>query len=181
MKPETNYSVAFTGLKNGVHSFTYIVNDAFFTARPYSPIKAGRVNIELEFEKNDSFFALSFAFKGEINTACDRCTSAIALPVNHTASLIVKFSEMPGESTLDETVLYLAPNEVSIDLSQYIYETLVVNVPLHKTCDDDVIDNKTCDENVTKFLAHTALPAKEPDPRWNKLNELKKEYGTSKK
>ncbi|MBX2845909.1 MAG: DUF177 domain-containing protein [Saprospiraceae bacterium] len=168
------FSVAYTGLKNGVHSFTYLVDRTFFEARAYSPVKSGDVEVELEFDKRDTFFVLGFRFGGLVNVHCDRCTADVTLPVNGAASLLVKFENGESYDVADDEVMYISPKAIEVDFSQFLYENIIVNVPLYKTCDDDISGKQACNEKVLNYLENgDKSGSEEIDPRWNKLKQLK--------
>lgn len=183
MKTKKTYDVAFTGLQNGVHSFTYNLDQTFFQERAYSPIENGNIDVELEFEKQDRFFVLNFRYGGVVNLQCDRCASDLTIPVNNAASLLVKLSDEEYDD-LDDEVMYIHPSDVVIDFSQFLYESIVVNVPLYKTCEDDISGNQPCDEKIIAILEReeNEQPSGEEDtdPRWEMLKQLKlKNNGTS--
>lgn len=175
MKSENIFSVAFTGLKNGVHSFTYLVDDTFFASREYSPVKSGNVNVELEFDKRDTFFVLNFHFSGNVLVSCDRCLQDVSIPVNGGANLLVKFESGESYDSTDDEVMYIKNNAVKINFSQFLYENIIVTIPLYKTCEDDISGEQTCSKEVLSYLENDESDdgSSEIDPRWNKLKQLK--------
>ncbi len=180
---DNQYNVAFTGLKNGVHSFNYTIDDEFFKEREYSPIQSGHIDVELDFDKRDQFFVLDFRYAGTVDVECDRCTDKVTIPVSNSMTLLVKISEEEIEDIADDEVMYIQPKDIKIDFSQFLYENIIVNIPLHKTCEDDISGEKECDEEVVSILENdNSEDQKETDPRWEKLKELQKlnNHGTSK-
>lgn len=185
MKAKSKYIVAFTGLQNGVHSFTNHLDRSFFAERDYSPVQEGNIEVELEFDKKDRFFVINFRYAGTIEVECDRCMEMITLPVNNAATLLVKMTESDMKDDLDDEILYISPTEIEIDYSQFLYENIVVNIPLYKTCEDNVGAPKACNSNVLSILnddSNEQENFEQIDPRWNKLKQLKnKNNGTSEK
>lgn len=182
MKTKSKYTVAFTGLQEGVHSFTYHLDDDFFEERDYSPVQKGDINIELTFDKKPTFFVLDFRYAGTLQVACDRCTQEVRLPINGAASLLVKFAEGEEiEQIADDEVKYIDQNAIEVDFSQFLYENIVVDIPLYKTCEDDVSGSQECDEKVISILENEEHSGEdETDPRWEKLKQLKQDkHGTS--
>jgi len=176
MKTLSKYSVSFTGLPNGVHAFTYKIDDSFFANKEYSPVKSGDLEVELQFDKRDRFFVLNFHYAGVVKVLCDRCLSEVKIPINGAASLLVKTLTGDEENLdlADDEVMYINPNDIAIDFSQFLYENIVVNIPLYKTCEDDIRGDKTCDEDVLAILdGNEEQKDGETDPRWEKLKELK--------
>lgn len=183
METERKYSISFTGLSNGVHSFIYHIENDFFENIEYSPIQNGSVDVEIEFEKQERFFVLQFRYTGSILVQCDRCIADVHLPVNGNASLLVKISQELPEVQDDDEVMYIHASETHVDFSQFLYENIIVDIPLYKTCEDDIQKNKTCDGVVLEVLeGNDKNINKEPDidPRWEQLLKLKNSnYGTS--
>ncbi len=173
------YEVPFSGLKNGNYQFEYKVDEAFFVEKPYSPLRSGNIDLLLDMEKHESFFVLNFNYKGVLGSNCDRCLREIDLPVVGSATLLVKYKGDNVADELSDEVMLIDKNDVAIDFSQYLYENLIVNIPLYKSCEDDASGEKECSEDILKYLEEdnstTGL-----DPRWEKLKELKKHKdGTS--
>ena len=174
MKTKSKYTVAFTGLQNGVHSFTYNLDNDFFADREYSPIQKGNIDVELEFDKKERFFVLHFRYAGTVQVICDRCAQIVELPINNAASLLVKISDDEATDIADDEVMYIEANAIEVDFSQFIYENIIVDIPLYKTCDDDVSGTKNCDENVLSILNNEEQTGEgETDPRWEKLKQFK--------
>lgn len=174
MKTKCKYTVAFTGLQNGVHSFIYNLDNDFFAKRAFSPINKGNIDVELEFDKKERFFVLNFRYTGFVHLLCDRCAQNVVLPINNAASLLVKISDEEVTDIADDEVMYIQPNDIEVDFSQFIYENIIVDIPLYKTCEDDISGRKTCDENVLSILENEEQTGEgETDPRWEKLKQLK--------
>jgi len=175
MKAKENLSIAFTGLKNGVHSFTFSVDNSFFEQRDYSVIKAGKLDLEVQLDKKDAFLVLDIAYAGLVEQECDRCASKLLFPIHGTASLVVNIGEAEGNNNNDDEVIYLSHNANEVDFSQYFYENVVVNIPLYKICEDDASGEKECNEKVLSYLEgdDENEENKETDPRWEKLKILK--------
>ena len=53
-------NIAFVGLKNGVHTFEFELNEQFFSKYPDSIIKKGHLVSKIKLDKKDSFFILNF-------------------------------------------------------------------------------------------------------------------------
>lgn len=175
MKAKSKYIVAFTGLQNGVHSFTNHLDSSFFQEREYSPVQKGDIEVELEFDKKDRFFVINFRYAGTIEVECDRCMSMITLPINNATTLLVKMTESEVVDDLDDEILYISPTEIEVDYSQFLYENIIVNIPLYKTCEDNVGGSIACDSKVLSILDEEQNNEDEEkiDPRWDKLKQLK--------
>ena len=73
---------------------------------------------------------------------------------------------------VDEKEDYIKPNQHKIDISQLIYEGIVLSIPSKKEHLGE--ENDKCDNEMKVLLDKYAKKNKEKnDPRWDKLNKLK--------
>jgi uncharacterized metal-binding protein YceD (DUF177 family) len=89
------------------------------------------------------------------------------LPVNCRERLAVKFSE--EEHPFEGDILWINPADAQLDLEQYIYESIVLNLPLSRVHPEDVHGTPLC--NPAMLERFTIISAEEFDRRWNKLEE----------
>ena len=73
MDPLRQYEIAFVGLKNGIHQFTFQIDEPFFLLFEGSIVKEGKMEVKLDFNKGISFFLLKFMISGWVKLPCDRC------------------------------------------------------------------------------------------------------------
>jgi len=114
-----------------------------------SPIHSGLVNTELELEKKYDNLVLDFTFNGKVKTECDRCTAIVDFPINSSFELIIKYDENERE---DGDVIYIHPDSHEVNISRFIYENILLSLPIIKTFDCHEVQPKPCNEDVLKFL-----------------------------
>ncbi len=142
MDATKGYSIAYKGLKNGVHDFSFKVGGVFFEAFGSTEIKDGDCGVEVVCAKSETQLALDVAIRGSVVVACDRCLEDCRVPVGFEGRLLVKFSGEPLE--YDGEVLWLSPGEDEADLAQYIYESIVLSLPYQRVhpeggCDPEML------------------------------------------
>ena len=93
MKGLKTYFIPFIGLKQGIHHFTYKIDENFFSCFSDSLIKKGKINVELDFDKKENFFVLNFMIKGTVNVECDRCLDYFDMPISSNNKIVVKYDE----------------------------------------------------------------------------------------
>ncbi len=141
MKPR--FTIAHRGLKEGAHAFEWRVGDEFWKGRPESGITGGQVAVSAILEKGATgVMRLEVSIEGNVTVPCDRCLEDCSLPVNWKGRLAVKVSEQ--EQTSDGEVLWLMPGEALIDLEQYIYESVVLSLPMQRVHPEDVHGQPLC-------------------------------------
>ena len=164
-----NFKIDFAGMADGLHDFNYNVGQRFFNAFLDSPIRNGDLKVALSFNKTEGFFLLEFSLEGTISTECDRCLDPFDLPIEGDYKVIVKFDQdlELNESTEDDEVIFIAPNETSLDVARFIYEVCVLNLPLRK-----VHPEGKCNVEVTNYLDNQGNAPKLVDPRWEELAKI---------
>jgi uncharacterized metal-binding protein YceD (DUF177 family) len=137
------YTIAHKGLKEGDHRYEWRVGDAFFEARPEGGIKGGDLTVGAVLEKGATgVMRLGVEIKGGVVVPCDRCLEDCELPVRYNGQLAVKVSEQ--EHPFEGDILWLNPGDSAIDLEQYIYESVVLSLPLQRVHPEDVHGQPLC-------------------------------------
>jgi uncharacterized metal-binding protein YceD (DUF177 family) len=91
---------------------------------------------------------IAININGTVNLACDRCLDDLILPVNTNGDLAVHFGKV-DDSSHDDDLIVLDPSEGEIDLSQYIYDSINVSLPLQRIHPDG-----QCNPEMMKKLQH---------------------------
>ena len=174
MKPLRDYRIAHIGLKEGVHSFTFEVDNDFFTHFEDSLITGCRANVRVTFEKKTSFFILQFFIDGWVDVACDRCLEPFSKEIFGDFQIIVKFADNPEEMEADDEVLYIKREDDFIDLSQLIYEYIHICLPMQVTHPRQADGSEGCNPDILKYLKREDQPTEsESDQRWAALSKIK--------
>ena len=96
----SEYTIRFSGLKDGKHDFSFQLTDSFFEQLDYSIIEGGNLDAEVELDKSPNMLELLFKIKGSVRVMCDRCTDYFNLDVEGSEGLIYKFSDAPVDDDL---------------------------------------------------------------------------------
>lgn len=168
MRTKGDYSVQFTGLKEGMHELRFELSEKFFEHFEYSEISKCEVIVDINLEKQSTMLIFDFVVQGKAEVLCDRCQEDVSIDLEHEDRLFVKFGEQT--STTENEILVLGPQEFEVDLSQYLYEFSHLALPakrIHKTmgaCNKDVI------QILEEMMEHEE--EKKSDPRWDALKRL---------
>ncbi len=176
MKVTNEFLIPFIGLKLGKHQFEYQIKKTFFDSFDYHEYENCDIKVNVVLEKKSTMLELLFKHKGTVNVPCDLTNEMFDLPIKGKIKLVVSFGEEFNND--NEEILILPHGEHQIDVSQYIYEMIVLSVPLkriHPGIKDGTLQTETL-ENLTK---HTIKEQKKEnkkeeniDPRWDKLKQL---------
>ena len=176
MNKTKDYLIPFIGLKLGKHHFEYQISNKFFEIFDYHEFQNSDIKVNLVLEKKSTMLELSFKHKGTVNVPCDLTGEDFDLPIKGKMNLIVRFGETFNND--NEELLILPHGEFEIDVAQYIYEMIVLSVPLRRV-HPGVKDGSLKTEALTKLNELAVKEQKEEnkkeeniDPRWDKLKQL---------
>lgn len=176
MKVTNEFLIPFVGLKLGKHQFDFQINKKFFDNFDYHEYEDCDIKVTVVLEKKSTMLELSFKHKGTVNVPCDLTNEMFDLPIKAKLKLIVNFGEEFNND--NEELLILPHGEFQVDVSQYIYEMIVLSVPLkriHPGIKDGTLKTETLDkltELSVKEKKKESKKEEEIDPRWDKLKQL---------
>ena len=179
MKNTKEYLIPFIGLKLGKHHFEYQISKSFFEIFDYHEFNNSDIKVNVVLEKKSTIMELSFKHSGSVNVPCDMTNEEFDLPIKGKMKLIVRFGEVFNND--NEELLILPHGEYQIDIAQYIYEMIVLSVPLRRI-HPGVKDGSLNTEALTKLKELSIKELKKEnkkvqkeeniDPRWDKLKQL---------
>ena len=169
------FFIPFVGLKLGKHHFDYQIDNAFFEEFDYHQFEGASVQVDLVLEKKQTILELSFKHSGTVNVPCDLTGEFFDMPIKGKLNLIVQFGEEYNDD--NEELLILPHGEYQVNVAQYIYEMIVLSVPLkriHTGVKDGSIDVVDYEKYMTNEQPKEEVKEEEIDPRWEKLKDLLK-------
>ena len=168
-----HFSIPIEGMKNGLHKKMFTVDNEFFSHFENSPIKKGDFEVELALDKRPDMILMEFDINGNFDTSCDRCMAQIAFPITSQNQLMVKYAENAGEEV---GVMYITKDTHHINLSKFIFDSIILSIPLSKVYDCRDTEPYPCDEDVIKkleIMQEDIDPTEEEtNPIWDSLNKL---------
>lgn len=172
MKRQSQYVIAYKGLKDGLHLFDFKVDDLFFESFENSEVEKGIADIRVTLNKKPAILEFLFEVRGNVSVPCDRCLDPVNMDIEYEAPLYVKFGDETHEET--DELFVLSEQETEIDLAQFIYEFIHLSLPYRRVHPDDQNGNSTCNKEMLKRLEELSVNEEksENDPRWNNLKDL---------
>lgn len=171
MKQLNEFLIPFIGLKLGKHQFDYQINNKFFENFDFNEYENSDIKVTVVLEKKSSFMELHLKHKGTVNVFCDSTGEPFDLEIKSNMRIVVQFGE---EFNSDNDELLILPHgEHQLDISQFIYEMIVLSVPLKRT-HPGVKDGTLQSAAFIKLKELQVEEKKEEniDPRWEKLKQL---------
>lgn len=167
------FSIPFSGLKQGKHNFEYKIDNTFFESFEYYEFNAAAIDITVELNKMSTLLEFGMKAKGIVNVICDISSEPYDQGINSSLELMVKFGEEFNDE--NEEILIIPNGEFQVNISQYLYEMLVLAVPL-KRVHPGVLDGTLKSKAVDKLEELQPKEEKENkednDPRWDALKKL---------
>ena len=168
------YLIPFIGLKIGKHQFDYQVDNTFFAHFDYDEFNDASVKVSVVLEKKSTLLELDIQHKGTVNVPCDVSGEEFDLAIKGKLKLVVKFGDAFNDE--NEELLILPHGEFQVNVAQYIYESIVLSVPLRRI--HPGVKDGSLTEVIEKLEALAPKENKESvqkndiDPRWENLKKL---------
>lgn len=168
------FSVNIIGLSINAHQFDYQIDDLFFKAYGQEVISLASLQAKVTLDKRETFIEADFEVNGVATLVCDRSLEPFEHPLNFKRKVIFKYGEAPQE--ISDEIVIITRDQESIDLGQYLYEFIILELPAKKIHPDLREEETDSDENL-KLIYSTEKKEtdehNEIDPRWEKLKKLK--------
>ncbi len=91
-------------------------------------IEKGSFHADVELNKHETFLEVNFKIKGTATLICDRSLEPFEYPIKNSHKVVFKFGDQDEELT-DEIVM-IHRDTVALELGQYLYEFIALDVPL---------------------------------------------------
>lgn len=156
---------------DGEHEFTFQVSKPFFEQFKDSEIRDGDLTLEIILNKQGQNLGLDIRIKGTVNVCCDRCLEYFDLPVEYESGRVEVKSEVSGVEEDDDQVIYIPEKEKEIDLTQYVFESICLQVPYRHVHPDDEHGKSTCDPRMLEKIRQYSVNEEKIDSRWEELKK----------
>ena len=174
MKVANEFLIPFIGLKLGKHNFEFNITKTFFENFDYDEFESVDIKVKIVLEKKNTMLEVALKHSGTIHVPCDVTNEDFDLPVKGNLNLIVRFGEEFNNE--NEELLILPIGEHQLDIAQYVYEMIVLSIPLkkvHPGIADGTLQSKALEKlNEIKVKETTTVEKDNIDPRWDKLKKL---------
>lgn len=170
---QKEFDIPFSGLKQGKHGFSYDIDNTFFDSFEYDEFNAVDVTVKVILNKTPTIMELDFDADGTVNVDCDITSEPYNQPITSSSRLVVKFGDSYNDE--DDEILILPHGEHQLNIAQFVYEMLVLSVPLkrvHPGIADGTLKSEALDR-LEELQPKEKRDNKEGnDPRWDELKKL---------
>lgn len=178
MKELKEYTIPFVGLKVGEHRFNFAIERTFFEHFEYDEFTDASINLEVILDKKNTMLDFILHFNGTVNVPCDLTNEPFDLPISGEYEFVVKFGEEYDDEK--EDILIIPHGSFEVNIQQFVYETLVLAVPLRRvhpgvldgTLKSDILDKLEELRPAVQEDESEDTEENETDPRWDDLKKL---------
>ena len=170
------FELVFAGLKEGKHNFKRNITLTFFEAFDFMDFIDAKLLVNIELIKKSTLLELCFKIKGVITLACDLTNELFEMSVDPKHDLVVTFGNTFNDD--NEDLIVLPHGSHKLDVSQTLFETIVLAVPqkrVHPGIENGNLKSDLLDHLKRLHPSQGNKKSKEIDPRWEALKKLKKD------
>ena len=172
------FEIAFVGLKPGFHEFNYELDDKFFIEKGAEDLTNVNANVKLLLEKNAGFMLLKFEVGGKTDVTCDRCGNPLNMDLWDEFKMLVKLVDNADEMNAQEEdadVFYLSRTENHLEVSNWLYEFVLLSIPMQRMCSREEMGGPQCNNEVLEKLKEMEARTMENNANtlWTGLDKFK--------
>lgn len=155
MKRNREFELAWQGLKSGEHHLQFDLDDRFIKELDRQPdFSHLNARVRLRLDKKANFFLCHFDIDGSLRLPCDRCGDEFDLQLWDEFDLVIKLTDSEtAEKWEDEAdVVFIPRSETVIDFRLWIYDYLVLSIPLQRVHPDLPSGESGCNPKAIALL-----------------------------
>mgnify|MGYP000850246073 CR=1 FL=1 len=163
------YIIPLQSLLEGVHEIAYKIDKEFIELHNIERMSDVNLEIKIEFTKRSQVHTLKLFLQGKAEVECDRCLDPILVKVRNEQTFVVKVGVENDNFTDSEDVILIAPDDIEIDLSHILYESLLLALPLK-----NVHAETKCNKTMLSYLqkGEKQENKEQHDSRWDSLKNI---------
>ena len=184
MKFLRNYDIDIIRLREGKHTFTFEVNDEFFSEfEDNNLVTHGNLAVNVVLNKDINLIEALFDIEGTVELVCDRSLELFDYPLKASDKILYKYGS--EEQEINEDIYVITRDTPRLKLAQLIYEFILLALPAKKIHPDyvgEMDDEDFDDEGQLVYTSEedweddeeNSLSDEDADTRWEILKRLKK-------
>lgn len=149
-KKNNSYIIPFTLLKPGEHSYLFSIEKGLFLDNNYDEIHDCQLKAHITFTKNSAILTVTFHVYGTVNITCDRCGDDFDMEINLDKKLLVKLDSIIHSE--EDDMISLGKDEVDFDIAPYIYQYIVLSLPMQRIHPEDKDGVRHCNPEALSKL-----------------------------
>ncbi len=192
-KHEGTYQIPLSSLENEQHKFHFQAGKSLFDRFENDDLYKPGLSVDVELNKQSNQLEFSIHTKGQAEIQCDRCLDYFTHYFDLNEDILVRLTDETNFN-INADYVTLDKDSQSIDLAYFIFEMIILSLPIKRVHPLDKNGNSTCNPEVTKHIDGESQPSpstesgEETDTPGNEawkedlielLNKNKRKNGTS--
>ena len=179
MKNHREFEIPWFGLKEGIHEYQFQITDKVIEelGHEHPDFNNLDASVVLKLNKHNGFLELHFDIDGKMDVACDRCGDPFSMRLWDEFDLIVKFTgesdEERGEDEDEADIVFIPRSEAIVDVSTWIYEFIMLSMPLQHIHPDKADGSPGCNPEALKLLSRMTGGDETRKNLWSGLDKFK--------
>ena len=125
-----DYKIHISGLAQGKYEYEFPVKGDLFREFDNQQIKDADIKVNVTLEKGSGWMNAVIEGQGTATVECDRCLDDLNVPVSFSESLAIRSARLGEDTETSDEFIIVDPSEAEVDLKQFIYDYICVNMPL---------------------------------------------------
>ncbi len=157
-KHDKTYQIPLESLENGQHIFHFQVGKSLFDRFDNDELYKPELRVDVKLDKQPNQLKFNIHPKGQAEIQCDRCLDYFTHHFDLDQDILVRLTEETNFN-LNADYVTLDRESSSIDIGYFIYEMIILSLPIKRVHPVDENGNSTCNPEVTKYIDGESDPA----------------------
>ena len=129
--------------------------------------------IEVHFYKTNHFVEVKFQVNANVSLICDRSLKSFEKELDGEYQIVFDPNIEEESETEDGAIRQLTANDLQIDISKEVVDTIMLEIPIQKIHPDYYDEDGNPKEFETQTFGTSGDDEEVIDPRWSELKKLK--------
>lgn len=130
------YIIDYKTLESGIYEFDYHIDKDFFSMFDEPLAQDGNADVHATMRVTSAGLSIRLDISGTLQVECDRCLETFDMPIDASYDLVVKYGDKTTPLDEADDVITIGDDDDFLDLSQHIYEYVVLSLPARRVHPD---------------------------------------------
>ena len=130
------YIIDYKTLESGTYEFDYHIDKNFFSMFDEPLAQDGNADVHAAMRATSAGLSIRLDISGTLQVECDRCLETFDMPIDASYDLVVKYGDKTTPLDEADDVITIGDDDDFLDLSQHIYEYVVLSLPARRVHPD---------------------------------------------
>lgn len=171
------YIIDYKTLESGTYEFDYHIDKNFFAMFDEPMAQDGDANVHATMRVSSAGLSIRLDISGTLQVECDRCLEPFDMPIDASYDLVVKYGDKTTPLDEADDVITIGEDDDFLDLSQHIYEYVVLSLPARRVHPDLPDGQPGCDPEMLSHILIADDDEEEYDDEYDDGEEYDDEDG----